>query len=202
LESVERWHHLIVSYRPDMALAFLNGEQVFSSGQFQGNLAWGPAELLFGDAVGGGHDWAGRLEGIAIHSRFIPREEAQKRHALYSARLRDRKSPEEIVIEAKLLETVPPRSLAAMGSYRRGLVEHSYEVLDVLKGNLEGKKIIAAHWAVMDRKKVGKARTIGSTYRLRLEPWTQHPQLDSELIETLEADAELPVFLDIGSATE
>jgi hypothetical protein len=52
---------------------------------------WEPMPLLAGDEKGGGRDWAGSLEAIAIYDRFIGAQEAAQRHRSATARLKNRK---------------------------------------------------------------------------------------------------------------
>ncbi|MFC1717722.1 LamG-like jellyroll fold domain-containing protein, partial [Candidatus Poribacteria bacterium] len=201
-------HHILLTYRPGSLIAYLDGKQVFSSEKDRGNFSnWEPQHLVFGDEHGGERDWAGSLEGVAIYSRFIPEAEAKRHYKLYARRLEDRKSPDRLVIEANLIEKTETPPIDRLGTYRRCLAEYVYEVKKVVKGNLESKKIVVAHWVIMDMKVLPEKRSKNTTYRLSIEPWEQHPQLQSELIETYMGEFGLPVFYDAslsvakGSAT-
>ncbi len=194
-------HHILLTYRSGSLIAYLDGKQVFSSEKNWGDFSnWEPQHLIFGDEDGGGRDWAGSLEGIAIYSRFIPEAEAKRHYKLYARKLENRKSPDRLVVEANLLEKVKTPPIDRLGTYRRCLVEYVYEVKKVVKGNLKAKKIIVAHWAIMDMKVLPEKRSKNTTYRLSIESWEQHPQLQGELIETYLGEFGLPVFYDVSEA--
>ena len=194
-------HHILLTYRPGSLVAYLDGEKVFSSEKNWGDFSnWESQHLIFGDEYEGGRDWAGSLEGIAIYSRFIQETEAKRHYKLYARRLENRKSPDRLVVEAKLLEKTETPSVDRLGAYRRGLAEYVYEVKKVVKGNLKAKKIIVAHWVIMDMEVLPETRSQNTIYRLSIEPWEQHPQLQSEWIETYLGELDLPVFYDVSEA--
>ena len=74
-------HHVIVSYSPGRLTAYLDGNRVLDTAAVRGDFSnWSAQHLLFGDEYSDRRDWAGRLEGIAIHSRVIGAKEATQRH--------------------------------------------------------------------------------------------------------------------------
>ena len=78
-----RSHHVIVSYSPGRLTCYLNAQRVLDTDRVQGDFSnWSAQHLLFGDEWRDSRDWAGTLEGIAIHSRVIGAREAAERHKL------------------------------------------------------------------------------------------------------------------------
>lgn len=70
--------HVIVSYFEGNTYCYIDGELVYTGNSFQGDFSnWESSILLFGDEVGGSRKWVGRLNNIAIYSRFIGLEEAK-----------------------------------------------------------------------------------------------------------------------------
>ena len=86
-----RTYHLIVAYAPGRLVGYVDGKRVLDTDAVQGDLSnWADMHLLFGDEWQDARLWAGRLEGIAIHSRVIGAEEAAKRYDLAVRRLKGR----------------------------------------------------------------------------------------------------------------
>ena len=74
--------HVIVSYRPGLVVCYLDGRTVCRSDAVEGDFSnWTTQHLLFGDEWQDSRDWDGSLERVAIFSRFIGQDEAQKRYA-------------------------------------------------------------------------------------------------------------------------
>ncbi len=78
------WVHAIVSFRAGRLMAYLNGKP---SGErvLAGDLTvWREegAKLLVGNETDGGRPWKGRLERLAVYSRFIDAAEAAQRHVM------------------------------------------------------------------------------------------------------------------------
>ena len=60
---------------------------MYQSDSEKGNLSnWSPAKFLFGDEFGGGRDWSGTLQNVAIYNRALSAQEAQQ-HAMAWQRL-------------------------------------------------------------------------------------------------------------------
>ncbi len=84
--------HVIVTYAPGRLTCFRDGRQTLTTDEVRGDFRnWASQHLLFGDEWGGGRDWAGLLEGIAIQNRVLSAEEAHHRYELATRRLRDRR---------------------------------------------------------------------------------------------------------------
>ena len=87
-----------------------------------------------------------------------------------------------------------------LASYQRMLVDHTYEVEEVLEGSLDAKTILVLHWAVLERKPVpGIPREVGEVYELTLESLEAHPELESELQMNGSEDLSLGLYMDTST---
>lgn len=174
--------HVVVSYAAGRAVCCVDGQQVATSRAVRGDFSnWAPGHhLLFGDEWDGGRDWAGRLEGIAIYSRFVGAAEARRKHELYARELRKRRPIRRLVLVGKCVETTPTPTLRAIRPYRRCLAAYTYDVQKVLHGRYDERQIIVAHWVILDGKAMGFDRRKGRTCRLTVEPYDAHRQLSAE----------------------
>ena len=157
-------HHVIVTYVPGKLVAYVDGRQVYESAEVTGSLrAWGYGELCFGANHNSSHyEWLGKLEGVAIYSRFIGKEEAGANFAAYSKKLKARKFLPQLTVEAKLLATsvVPDRKRIA--PYHDALVINEYQVTRVI-GSSPGwtfasmigvsTKIRVVQWGLIDENR-------------------------------------------------
>ncbi|MCK4625791.1 MAG: LamG domain-containing protein, partial [Phycisphaerae bacterium] len=194
-------HHIIVSYFPGRLFCYVNGRKVPASAAVQGDFSnWAPQHLLFGDEWNGQRDWSGRLEGVAIYSRFVPPKEAVLRYRLYAARFKKRKPAPRVVLEGKLVETTATPAPGDIAPYRRGLVLYTYEVGKVVSGKCKEKRIQVAHWAILDDKALKSlaAKVKGRNYRLTLERYDDHPQLQGERLITDSNEFDLRRYIDVG----
>jgi len=78
----------------------------------------------------------------------------------------------------------------------RVLVAGEYEVEKVVEGRCDAKRILAAHWAILDSKVLPVVGTSGSRHRLVLERFDDHPELESERLVMTDVDGGLPLFVD------
>jgi hypothetical protein len=199
-----RPHHAILSCSARRWDFYLDGRPR-AGGMGIGDLAgWTPGRLVFGDAPGGGADWAGRLEGIHVHSRSIGPREADERAAEWKERLAGRKVPPCFAVRARLLKATPipgPESGLIHADYPRIMVPFEYEVVEVVAGEDAPGKIVVLHWAVLDLKPVRRTAALeeGRTYRLVLERYEDNEWLESERYVDVEDEEalELPLFYDV-----
>lgn len=191
--------HVIVTYANGTTACYLNGRQVSTGRAVRGDLGTWSADqhLLFGDEWDGGRDWAGRLEGIAIYSRFIAPAEAKRKYALYARRLAARRPARRVVLLGRLVEVTPTPTLRSIRPYRRCLAVCTYEVREVLSGRYDDKKMLVAHWVIMDRKVLDLKRRKGRTVRLTVEPFADHPQLDAERTVMVQNEWGLQRYYDV-----
>ena len=81
-----QFQHVIVSYREGYLACYLDGKLVTESREVRGNFSnWAPMRLLFGDEYKDHRDWKGKIERVAIHSRFVGPKEAQLRTQLWKS---------------------------------------------------------------------------------------------------------------------
>ena len=194
-----RTYHVIVTYRPGRLICYLDGKAVFSSGDNWGDFSnWQPHHLLFGDEYSGGRDWSGRVEGIAIYSRFMDAKEVKRHRSLYASRLKTRKAVSRVIVDAKLLAATPTPDPKRLKPYRRCLAESLYEIVKSHRADMREKRIIVAHWVILDAKVIKNDRKVGRIYRLTLEPFDAHPQLESERRVSDIDGLSLRVFYDVG----
>ncbi|MBE9546386.1 MAG: hypothetical protein IMF10_02690 [Proteobacteria bacterium] len=92
-----------------------------------------------------------------------------------------RKTIKRVVVEARLtdLSGVPtPQDIAP---YKCALLVNGYEVVRVVSGSYRRKKIMAAHWVIEDGRVHRDAkREKGKIYRMVLERYDDHPELEGE----------------------
>ncbi len=129
--------HLLVSYFPGHLYCYVNGKEVFTSTDIQGDFSnWENYELLFGDEYNGGRSWAGQIKAVAIYNRFVGPEETAHKHALYNKHLKNPKpTPDDIGKpqqsqrkknpDAKVKSTRTPPSYADVryGRYERNVLD-------------------------------------------------------------------------------
>ena len=69
-------------------------------------------------------------------------------------------------------------SVESIAPYRHALVAHEYEVLRVLDGTCPSKRILAAHWVILnDRVLKNARRQRGGLHQMTLELYTDRPEL-------------------------
>jgi hypothetical protein len=192
--------HVVVSYKPGLLVCYLDGSLVFSNADVKGVLAgWTPAYLVFGDAREGGWNWSGTLEGVAIYSRYVDAIEARRNAQLYASMLKGQKPAPRLVVDAQLVEASNIPAPEAILPYRRGLVVNRYEILHVIEGQFDGKELLAAHWAILDAKKMnGAERKKDKVYRMTLEAFDDHPELEGERLMMDGDEFLLPLFYNVG----
>ena len=190
-------HHVVVSYRPGRLLCVVNGKQTCYTTKVTGTLRnWEPMALIFGDEYADARDWAGRIEGVAIYSRFVGPREAGQKYELNARRLEGRKKPPAVTVTAELVEKTPTPDKDALQEYTRGLVVYTYKVTAVRKGKLTARRIHVAHWAMLDDKPVGLDRTVGKPYTMTIEPFDANDELEGERLFNTSDEFDLPVFYD------
>jgi hypothetical protein len=103
-----------------------------------------------------------------------------------------------IVVEARLTDpSVIPRP-QDIAPYRRALLVNGYEVVRVISGSYRQKKIMAAHWVIEDGRVLGDAkREKGKTYRMVLERYDEHPDLEGERLIMDSDEFKLPLYYEL-----
>lgn len=194
----DKTHHVIVTYARGVTRCYLDGRAVSTSRAVRGDLSnWRPQHLLFGDEWDGGADWAGRLEGIAIYSRAVDAAEAKRKHTLYARRLARRRPVERLVLTGRLVEVTPTPTVRSIHPYRRCLAVYTYQVEKVEAGRYTDRRILVAHWVILDRKPAGFSRKRGRSYRLVVEAIDGHPQLAPERRVMIQDELDLELYYDV-----
>jgi hypothetical protein len=195
-------NHVVIAYRPGEIACMRGGALTFQDASPKGNLsAWSGQEIVFGRKPDGGGDWPGRLEGIAMYHRFMGLPEAKRNFDVCPGLSKDRRPLKQVVVDAKLLESFQiPGKLD--GAYTRALAVNPYEVVRVVSGNLSDKRILAAHWVILDSKELPTAkREKGRVYRMTLERFDEHPEMEGErqIVNPEHALSDLAMYYDVGS---
>jgi len=195
-------YHVVVAYADGRLACYVNGKPVLVSNAVTGDFSnWEPHHLILGDEHEGGRDWQGAIEGVAVYARFTGPAEAKKKHELFARRFQDRKPLAQLVVEAKLVKATPTPDPKELKDYTRALVPYIYEVQKVVQGKYDGRRIQVAHWALLDRKATEfisrRAAGEGKTFRLTLEPYADHEELEGERLLG-EEDLDLKMYVDVG----
>jgi hypothetical protein len=187
--------HVVVTYAPGTIICYLDGQQVLSSDKVQGDFSnWGPQHLLFGDEWDGARDWAGTLEKLAIFNRVLPPAEVAQHYQSHRERLAKRTAPARAVVDAKLLAVSPVPDPKVIAPYLRALVVNEYLVEKAVEGSCPAQKILVAEWGVMDRQTLPSDRAVGKSYRLALEKFDEHRELQPEKLVMDIDELELPLY--------
>jgi hypothetical protein len=193
----DRPSHVVVTYTPGRLAAYLDGERRVESSDFVGDFFhWREGPLVFGADGGGGGDWAGELEGVAVYDRVLAPAEVEEDHLRYRAKLERRVPIPRRVVEARLRNRSKIPTLEEISPYREALVVFEYEVEASPDGEPAPGRIRVAHWAILDGKTLPITRAgEGQLLRLAVEPFDANPQLESlYLADTLTDAGGLPLF--------
>lgn len=171
--------HVVVTYRPGLLAAYVDGKEVYHGESVQGDFSnWSPHHLVLGDEFDGSRDWAGTLEGVAIYDRALDPSEVQRNAAASHKRLQSRAPVQQVELMAKLVAKSPAPTLKEIKPYRQALMVSKYQVTKVLHGSLADREVLVAQWAILD----GQDQPVttlnpGAELRMVLEPSEGNPQL-------------------------
>jgi hypothetical protein len=99
------------------------------------------------------------------------------------------------IIEARLVSIAETPTLRAIAPYTQALVAGHYEVTKVIEGSLVHSHVAIAHWVIRDGRPVPDAsRVPGRTFRLSVEPYADHTELEGERLVMAGDAAELPLY--------
>ncbi|MFM8582469.1 MAG: hypothetical protein ACKOFW_13315, partial [Planctomycetaceae bacterium] len=141
--------------------------------------------------------WRGRVEQLACVAGPLREEFSDRWRQVWADDLAARTAVPQVRARVRVVATTAVPQLAEIAPYRRALLTHTVEVLDVLRGRQPGPRLQIIGWGLLDGEPLpGAARAVGSESTLTLEPLEQHPELESErqLNDTTEFD--LPVYYD------
>ncbi len=190
--------HLLISCGDGSLIAYIDGKEVHRAA-CRDLSGWVPGELVFGDGVDQMHNWAGRLEGIAIYARALSAAEAAADAAFWKAEAAKRKPVPQVHLRGSLVqksESHPDK----MGSYSRAIGLFEYKIEKVIDGEYDSDSVFVFHWTVMNRElQPIDGREKGKTYELLVEPMDMHYELEPELqFDSLDWDYDAPVYYDVG----
>lgn len=175
----------------------LNGAETFQAALPGVELgAWRDGPLVFGAAPDGSLPWAGLIEGVALYSRALPADEAARNYRAIAQRLAQRSPPPPAATaDARLAAAPAIPAPAEIAPYRRALAVNRYQLARKVAGAELEPEFLVAEWVIMDGAVLPEAaRTPGRIYRLRLEKFNDHPELEGERL-IMEGDAwELPLY--------
>jgi hypothetical protein len=146
------------------------------------------------------------LDTGAVSSAVVPSGRATT-DAVLPPRLAEPAGPKgalagRLVVEARLenLSAVP--SPQAIRPYRAALVAHVYRVERVADGVYQADRIMVAHWAIRDGSILDSAtREAGRVYRMTLEPYDDHAELEGQRLIMDSDRFDLPLFYDLDIAS-
>ena len=201
-------NHIVVSCSSSSVTCYLNGKQISCHDSvFGGN--WERGLIMFGnesrreypvDPVDGKSDWKGLIENVALYSRWIGPEEARKKYSSSVAASTERKPLPVLSVNAKLISMpiVPvPESIAP---YRRALAVGQYRIEQVTEGTCSNREVMVAQWVILDGQKLKSAQhQKGKKYPLRLEQFSDHPELEGERLIMDSDRFDLPLYYDVGN---
>ena len=174
--------HLVVSYTPGHLRAFLDGELTAESRQMRsGFFHWRETYLRLGaegppPGAGPGviyRPWRGRLEGVAVYSRALDGDEARESARRYAELLERREPVATRTVTAELLGRSQIPTLEQIAPYREARAVFDYRTD-------EGERLGVVHRVLLDGRRTAMAELEpGSRVELRLEPFSDQPQLES-----------------------
>ncbi len=143
--------------------------------------------------------WDGEIQHLALYARDLEDEQVAA-HARYHERyLARRENPPRVQVEARL------RSVSAIpepGAYPDALVVYAYDVRRVVEGEVADRRVLVAHWGVVNGQVQDaiRRRETGTDHRLVLEPFDAHPQLASLKLSHDDPEEALgrTVWVDVG----
>ena len=187
----DKAHHLVIAYRPKQLVCYVDGRKTLDADPSPAQMEWRNALLRIGSGEGSIKDsggsptryWRGQGEGLAMYNRFVEEAEVARNFAAYSQKLAARKSVASVAVRAKLLAKSAVPSAADIAPYTRALGVYEYQVEEVTRGTLKEKVVRVARWGLMESRPPPAAREAGGTsVPLVLESFTDHPELESELL--------------------
>jgi hypothetical protein len=107
-----------------------------------------------------------------------------------------------LIVDAEVLDDVAVPTVPAIAPYRHALIAMEYAVVDVVEGSYDGEKLLVAHWVIRDKRVLeNAARHKGERYRLTLELYDDHPELESQRLVMDTDEFLLSLYYDTNSAS-
>lgn len=109
-------------------------------------------------------------------------------------------SPARIVVDATLEQAGGMPTPESIAPYRAALLVNTYRVERVIEGTYAQERVMAAHWVIRDGVVLDQAqRREGETYRLTLEAYDDHPELEGQRLVMDTDEFDLTLYYDAGS---
>ena len=161
--------HVALAWSPTELVAYRDGEEQAVT-ELARPLSWKDASpaLVLGARPCGERDWRGRVEGVALTRRPPDRDAVRAAFELRSRRVAHRAVPERRTVRGVL---VAKRPLPRPDLYPDTLVAYDYRLPDGLA--------TVVHWGILDGRiqTAIRDRRVEGEYRLWLEPWSAHAEL-------------------------
>lgn len=188
--------HVVVTYAPGALRAYLDGQIVLEETSIQGGFFhWKPAPLSFGSDWNGKRPWRGRLEGVAIYSRALEKEEVQESLRRYRSQIEDRRALSSWKVRGRQEACSQPPTLEQIDPYREALVICHFQVRTILSGGELPASVRVARWSMLDGRRLPLETGGAKTQELELLLFEENPQLESVyLSDTLEPAVEGQLF--------
>ncbi len=194
-----RKSELTLTFSKGMVRAYLSGKPVGWK-KPGGDLSnWADMPVQCGAEVGGGDDWAGSVEAIAVSDRALDGSEIKQRWELMQGREWWRPTDARtFVVEAKLVAKSARPTVKQLGEYVRALAVDAYDVQRVVRGELKADRILVSRWVVLDKKNLKDEHVVGKTYRLTVQRLSAHPYLKMESSSNTLDEFDTPEFYNVG----
>ena len=109
-----------------------------------------------------------------------------------------RKTIKRLIVEARLTDLSAIPTPPDIAPYRRALLVNGYDIVRVISGSYRQKKIMAAHWVIEEGQVLKDAiREKGKTYRMVMERYDDHPELEGERLIMDSDEFKLPLFYEL-----
>ena len=194
----DRPFQFVATVRGDVISFYVDGFLIDSVEQSRESTAgWTRGQLIVGDPEPGNAErWEAEVSGIAIYDRALYADQVKANYVAVQRKVGKRDPRRKVRLKARLIEATPLPTPESIDTYRRALVDYTYEVVDIVSGRYRLPKMVVLHWAVLDRKPApGVPRKVGEIYELLVEPAALHPQLRSERTESGTSEFDLPTLL-------
>ncbi|MGK0189127.1 MAG: hypothetical protein ACI9R3_004944 [Verrucomicrobiales bacterium] len=195
----DRPFHLVLTVLEDKLALYIDGAMLGEINHSRKSTGgWQSGTLIIGDpAPGNVEGWEGEIEGVAIFDRALTAGEIKNEYYPIKKKMGRRVDRGKIRLRARLVEATPLPTPDSIDTYRRALVDYTYDVVDIMSGRYRSPRMVVLHWAVLDGKPApGVPRTIGETYEIVVEKAEAHPQLRSERTESGTSEFDLPLYYD------
>ena len=142
--------------------------------------------------------WVAPAEGGEQTAAKTSKTENAQPRAAAPRKPAPKKTIKRVVVEARLTDPSVIPTPQDIAPYRRALLVNGYEVVRVISGAYRQKKIMAAHWVIEDGQVLEDAkREKGKTYRMVLERFDDHPELEGERLIMDSDEFKLPLFYEL-----